>query len=90
MPNMQSDQKITPFLWFDDNGEEAINLYLSIFNNSKIIDIQKNNGKMFSATFELDGQRFLALNGGPQFKFSEGISLFINCTTQEEVDRVRT
>jgi predicted 3-demethylubiquinone-9 3-methyltransferase (glyoxalase superfamily) len=70
-------KKVTPFLMFDKNAEEAMKFYVSIFKNSKIID----NG-----TFEIDGQQFLVFNGGPYFKFSEGISLFINCETQEEVD----
>jgi predicted 3-demethylubiquinone-9 3-methyltransferase (glyoxalase superfamily) len=72
-------KKITPFLMFDNNAEEAMKFYVSIFKNSKIID----NG-----TFEIDGQQFLVFNGGPYFKFSEGISLFINCDTQQEVDEL--
>lgn len=70
-------KKVTPFLMFDNNGEEAMKFYASIFKNSKIID---------KGTFEIDGQQFLVYNGGPYFKFSEGISLFINCDTQQEVD----
>jgi predicted 3-demethylubiquinone-9 3-methyltransferase (glyoxalase superfamily) len=70
-------KKVTPFLMFDKNAEEAMKFYVSIFKNSKIID---------DGTFEIDGQQFLVFNGGPYFKFSEGISLFINCETQEEVD----
>ena len=72
-------KKVTPFLMFDDNAEEAMNFYVSIFKNSKIID---------SGTFQIDGQEFLVFNGGPYFKFSEGISLFINCETQQEVDKL--
>jgi predicted 3-demethylubiquinone-9 3-methyltransferase (glyoxalase superfamily) len=72
-------KKVTPFLMFDDNAEEAMNFYVSIFKNSKIID---------SGTFQIDGQEFLVFNGGPYFKFSEGISLFINCETQQEVDEL--
>lgn len=72
-------KKVTPFLMFDNNAEEAMKFYVSIFKNSKIID----NG-----TFEIDGQQFLVFNGGPYFKFSEGISLFINCETQKEVDEL--
>ncbi len=72
-------KKVTPFLMFDNNAEEAMKFYVSIFKNSKII----NNG-----TFEIDGQQFLVFNGGPYFKFSEGISLFINCDTQQEVDEL--
>ncbi len=83
---MSNTQKITTFLWFDDNAEEAINHYVSIFKNSKIVSIARNGGKVFSATFELEGQRFMTLNGGPLFKFTEAISLFVNCETQEEVD----
>lgn len=80
-------QKITPFLWYNDNAEEAMNFYVSIFNNSKIIDIKrKQDGKVFSCVFNLDGQEFYALNGGPHFKFTEAISFFVNCETQEEVD----
>jgi predicted 3-demethylubiquinone-9 3-methyltransferase (glyoxalase superfamily) len=72
-------KKVTPFLMFNNNAEEAMRFYITIFKNSKIID----NG-----TFEIDGQQFLVFNGGPYFKFSEGISLFINCGTQEEVDEL--
>lgn len=72
-------KKVTPFLMFDNNAEEAMEFYVSIFKNSKIID----NG-----TFEIDGQQLLVFNGGPYFKFSEGISLFINCDTQQEVDEL--
>ena len=70
-------KKVTPFLMFDNNADEAMEFYVSIFKNSKIID---------QGTFEIDGQEFLVFNGGPYFKFSEGISLFINCDTQQEVD----
>jgi predicted 3-demethylubiquinone-9 3-methyltransferase (glyoxalase superfamily) len=70
-------KKVTPFLMFDNNAEEAMKFYVSIFKNAKIID----NGK-----FQIDGQEFLVFNGGSYFKFSEGISLFINCETQQEVD----
>jgi predicted 3-demethylubiquinone-9 3-methyltransferase (glyoxalase superfamily) len=72
-------KKVTAFLMFDDNAEEAMKFYVSIFKNSKIID---------QGTFEIDGQKFLVFNGGPYFKFSEGISLFINCDTQQEVDEL--
>lgn len=82
-------QKITPFLWFNDNVEEAINFYLSIFKDSKIISTTPGpNGKLLTATFQLEGQEFQALNGGPMFKFTEAISLFINCETQPEVDEL--
>jgi len=86
-------QKITPYLWFDNNAEEAMNFYLSIFKNSKVGNVSRYGeagpgpaGTVMSATFELDGQEFMALNGGPQFKFTEAISLFVNCETQQEVD----
>jgi predicted 3-demethylubiquinone-9 3-methyltransferase (glyoxalase superfamily) len=81
-------EKITPFLWFDGNAEEAMNFYSSIFKKSKIHHISRfgPEQKMMSATFELEGQRFMALNGGPMFKFTEAISFFVNCETQEEVD----
>ena len=85
--------KITPYLWFDDQAEEAMNFYVSIFKNSRITSISRYGddvpgpkGKVMTATFELDGQEFMALNGGPQFKFTEAISFFVNCETQQEVD----
>jgi predicted 3-demethylubiquinone-9 3-methyltransferase (glyoxalase superfamily) len=80
-------QKITPFLWFDDNAEEAIEFYASIFPDAKIGDVSRQNGKFFLGSFELAGQRFFALNGGPQFKFTEAFSLYVNCKDQAEVDR---
>jgi predicted 3-demethylubiquinone-9 3-methyltransferase (glyoxalase superfamily) len=73
--------KITPFLWFDHNTEEAVIFYTAIFKNSKVIQLHP-----MVSTFELDGQRFMALNGGPQYKFTEAISLFVSCDTQDEVD----
>jgi len=75
--------KITPFLWFDGRAEEAAGFYTSIFKNSKI-----ENVSTMSATFYLDGQKFMALNGGPQFTFTEAISFFVNCDTQDEVDEL--
>jgi predicted 3-demethylubiquinone-9 3-methyltransferase (glyoxalase superfamily) len=82
-------KKITPFLWFDDQAEEAMNYYVSIFKNSKVLSVSPGpNGKAFTVSFELDGQEFTALNGGPQFKFTEAISLFVNCETQAEVDEL--
>ncbi|WP_207495232.1 VOC family protein [Aridibaculum aurantiacum] len=88
-------QKITPFLWFNDNAEEAIEMYTGIFKNSEIGHKVYNNGSMpgakgslFTATFWLEGQQFMALNGGPMFSFSPAISLFVNCETQEEVDEL--
>jgi predicted 3-demethylubiquinone-9 3-methyltransferase (glyoxalase superfamily) len=86
-------QKITPFLWFDDQAEEAMNHYLSIFKNSKAASVTRYGdagpgpkGSVMTASFELEGQQFTALNGGPQFKFTEAISFVVNCETQEEVD----
>jgi predicted 3-demethylubiquinone-9 3-methyltransferase (glyoxalase superfamily) len=81
-------QKITPFLWFDNNAEEAMNFYTSLFKDSKIVSVQRQgkNGPIFTATFQLEGQKFFALNGGPMFKFTEAISFFVNCETQKEVD----
>ena len=88
-------EKITPFLWFNDNAEEAMNFYVSIFKNSKIGRVTRYGdagpgpkGTVMSATFQLEGQEFFALNGGPQFKFTEAISFFVNCETQEEVDEL--
>ena len=83
-------QKITPFLWFDGNAEEAMNFYVSIFKNSKVVRVSRAGptGPVMSATFQLDGQEFFALNGGPQFTFSSAISFFVNCETQEEVDEL--
>jgi predicted 3-demethylubiquinone-9 3-methyltransferase (glyoxalase superfamily) len=88
-------QKIRTFLWFDDQAEEAMKFYVSTFKNSKIGDVTRYGpgspgpeGKVMTATFELDGQEFIALNGGPQFKFTEAISLFVNCETQQEVDEL--
>ena len=86
-------QKITPFLWFDGNAEEAINLYVSVFKNSKILNISRNgeggpgpNGSLMSASFQLDGQEFMALNGGPMYAFTPAISMFVHCDKQDEVD----
>src|SRR5215469_4924091 len=92
-------QKITPFLWFDHDAEEAAKFYTSIFKNSRIIDIVhygksaaeasgRPKGTVMSVTFELEGQLFMALNGGPVFKFSPAISFIVNCDTQEEVDEL--
>lgn len=80
-------QKITTFLTFNNQAEEAANFYTSVFKNSKITNVMRyGEGAVLSATFEIEGQQFSALNGGPHFTFSEGISLFVNCKTQEEVD----
>jgi len=87
--------KITPFLWFNDNAEEAMNYYVSIFKNSKVLSINRYgdagpgpSGSVMTATFELDGLQFTALNGGPEFGFTEAISFFVNCETQQEVDEL--
>ncbi len=81
-------QKITPFLWFDGKAEEAMNFYISIFKNSKIVGISRagNNGPVVSGTFILDGQEFFALNGGPLYTFTPAVSFFVNCESQQEVD----
>lgn len=88
-------QKITPFLWFDGQAEEAMQFYVSVFRNSKIGNVSRcgetgpgTKGTVMSATFQLDGQDFMALNGGPHFTFSPAISFFVNCRTQEEVDEL--
>ena len=80
--------KITPFLWFDGQAEEAMNFYISIFKNAKVLNVNRANGKVMSVTFELEAQNFMGLNAGPQFKFTEAISLFVDCETQEEVDEL--
>ena len=87
------EQRITPMLWFDNQAEEAANYYVSIFKNSKVTNVSRYGdtgpgpkGSVMVAEFELDGQKFTALNGGPQFKFTEAISLVVNCENQEEVD----
>lgn len=86
-------QKITSFLWFDNDAEEAANFYVSVFKNSRITDVSRYSeagpgpaGSVMTIAFELDGQQFTALNGGPVFKFNEAISLVVNCDSQEEVD----
>src|SRR5881396_671881 len=88
-------QKIVPFLWFDGKAEEAMNFYVGIFKNSKVLNVTRYGaagpgpkGTVMSATFQLEGQQFYALNGGPQFKFTPAISLFVNCETQQEVDEL--
>ena len=86
-------QKITTFLAFNDQAEEAIKTYTSVFKNSRILSLQKSEtdgpiakGKVLGAEFELEGQRFLAMDGGPHFQFNDGVSLFVSCDTQEEID----
>src|SRR2546421_983577 len=88
-------QKITPFLWFNDKAEEAMNFYTSIFKNAKVGNINRYGeagpgakGSVISVNFFLEGQEFYALNGGPQFNFTPAISFFVNCETQEEVDEL--
>jgi predicted 3-demethylubiquinone-9 3-methyltransferase (glyoxalase superfamily) len=85
--------KITPFLWFDSNAEDAMNFYVSLFKNSRILNVMRYGdagpgpkGTVMAATFQLEGQEFQALNGGPQYRFTPAISLFVNCETQQEVD----
>ena len=77
---------ITPFLWFDSQAEEAMNFYASIFKRSKVISVNRAQGKVMSVQFELEGQAFMSLNGGPLFKFTEAISFFVACETQQEID----
>jgi predicted 3-demethylubiquinone-9 3-methyltransferase (glyoxalase superfamily) len=86
-------QNITPFLWFDNNADEAVNFYLSIFKDSRLLDTKRYDeagpgpkGTIMTATFELNGQQFIALNGGPRFKFTEAVSFVVKCETQEEID----
>ena len=88
-------QKITPFLWFDGNAEEAMNLYVSVFKNSKVVSVRRYGkagpgaeGTVMTGTFQIEGQEFYVLNGGPQYKFTPAVSLFVNCETQEEVDEL--
>lgn len=92
-------QKIVPCLWFDDQAEEAVNLYVSLFKNSKILNVSRYDeasaqasgkpaGSVLTVSFMLNGQEFMALNGGPEFKFTEAVSFVVNCETQEEVDRL--
>jgi predicted 3-demethylubiquinone-9 3-methyltransferase (glyoxalase superfamily) len=83
-------QKITPFLWFNDQVEEALNFYTSVFKNGKVVSLsrQGDNGPVFSGVFEIEGQRFYAMNGGPLYEFTPAISFFVNCPTQEEIDEM--
>lgn len=88
-------KKITPFLWFDNNAEEAMHFYVSIFKNSEVLSVTRYgeagpgpSGSVMTTTFQLDGLELIALNGGPHFKFTEAISLSVNCETQEEVDEL--
>jgi predicted 3-demethylubiquinone-9 3-methyltransferase (glyoxalase superfamily) len=93
MSMVPSNSRITPFLWFDGNAEEAVNFYISVFKNSKrldkldsAVDSSVPKGKVITVSFELDGQAFVALNGGPNFKFNEAVSFMIRCENQEEID----
>jgi predicted 3-demethylubiquinone-9 3-methyltransferase (glyoxalase superfamily) len=81
-------QSITPFLWFDTQAEEAMNLYLSIFKDGKSLNVSRVNGKVLTVTFEILGQKFIGLNAGPHFKFNEAVSFFVDCDTQAEVDEL--
>ena len=88
-------QKISPFLWYNDNAEEAVNFYTSIFKNSKILAVARYGeggpgpkGSVMTINFQIEGQEFIALNGGPHFKFNEAISFSVDCETQEEVDEL--
>jgi predicted 3-demethylubiquinone-9 3-methyltransferase (glyoxalase superfamily) len=92
-PTPAPAQKITPFLWFDNKAEEAVNFYVSIFKNSKVLSVRRYGeagpgpkGTVMTASFQLEGQEFVALNGGPHFKFTEAISLVVNCQSQAEID----
>jgi predicted 3-demethylubiquinone-9 3-methyltransferase (glyoxalase superfamily) len=93
MSALQDSPRITPFLWFDSNAEEAVAFYFSVFKNSRRLDELRNTGDapgpkggVLTTTFELDGQKFTALNGGPLFKFTEAISFVVRCDSQEEID----
>ena len=88
-------QKISPFLWFDGKAEEAMNFYVSLFKNSRVVSVTRYGeagpgpkGTVMAATFQLEGQDFYALNGGPQYTFTPAVSLFVNCETQQEVDEL--
>jgi len=81
---------ITPFLWFDTQAEEAMNFYASVFDRSKVLAVHKAGGRTMSVEFELEGQRFMALNAGPQFKFNEAVSFFVSCQSQAEIDDLWT
>jgi predicted 3-demethylubiquinone-9 3-methyltransferase (glyoxalase superfamily) len=91
---IQPGNKVTPFIWFDNQAEAAANFYVSLFGNSRVVDVARwgegapfPKGSAMSATFELDGRQFIAFNGGPHFKFSEVFSMFVSCEDQAEVDR---
>lgn len=93
MNSFENSSRITPFLWFDSNAEEAVAFYMSIFKNSRKLTELRNNGEapgakgsILTIAFELDGQRFTALNGGPNYKFNEAVSFVVRCDSQDEVD----
>lgn len=93
MSALQDFPRITPFLWFDSNAEEAVDFYLTVFKNSRRLDALENTSpnpnppaKILTIAFELDGQKFTAINGGPMFKFTEAVSFVVRCDTQQEVD----
>jgi predicted 3-demethylubiquinone-9 3-methyltransferase (glyoxalase superfamily) len=77
---------ITPFLWFDTQAEDAMNFYASVFERSRVISVNRAGGKVMTVEFELEGQKFMALNAGPAFTFNESISFFVGCETQQEID----
>jgi predicted 3-demethylubiquinone-9 3-methyltransferase (glyoxalase superfamily) len=79
---------ITPFLWFDTQAEEAMDFYASVFKRSRTISVNRAHGKVMSVQFELEGQQFMALNAGPQFPFTEAVSFFVGCETQQEIDEL--
>lgn len=92
---MSATQKITPCLWFDGNAEDAITFYTSVFKNSKVLSVTRcgdsgpgPKGSVLVATFQLEGQEFMALNGGPQYQFTPALSLYVDCETQQEVDEL--
>jgi predicted 3-demethylubiquinone-9 3-methyltransferase (glyoxalase superfamily) len=93
MNALENQPRISPFLWFDTNAEEAVNFYLSVFKNSRILSELRNpgdapgtKGSVLTIAFELDGQKFTALNGGPKYKFNEAVSFVVRCDSQQEVD----
>jgi predicted 3-demethylubiquinone-9 3-methyltransferase (glyoxalase superfamily) len=93
MSALQDFPRVTPFLWFDSNAEEAVDFYLTVFKNSRRLDVLENTSanpnppaKILTIAFELDGQKFTAINGGPFFKFTEAVSFVVRCDTQQEVD----
>ena len=77
---------ITPFLWFDTQAEEAMKYYASIFPRARVLSVHRANGQVMSVEYELEGQKFMALNGGPLFKFNEAVSFFVGCDSQQEID----